>query len=402
MNVARTPPLLLAALLAACAPINGAPFGAVGTHGLTCTQDDKRDCTSSGTVRWSVNLSAQGGGSAVSGVGMSATRAFFLWNGTLNAFDRRSGALLWRTALRPSGPNFVAGYGGPSSALFADDNVLAVDISYEIGHDVAQSWLWLIDAHSGKQLHRVVSQPTESFLVFAVTSGVVLLDHGSTVEGIDARTGSSRWQTEVRASGPYAFGTVLYQGCGSCSVIKRTDVRTGHPLSDLPRPTLGNLILIIRPVSAGLLLVPTQSRLIAIDAATGSERWGMAWPSKAAGSAFSVDRLAGPPVVYLYKDQHLVVAVDALTGKVLSDRAAAWWTVGNPVAHGRAVSLPEDLEGVDVQTAAVRWRLPRPPGSLTTWTDDEPPLAIANYCDKTPTAAPAGSCSTYWAVAINP
>ena len=392
---------LAAAALGACGPAGVPHAGAIGGQGLTCSGDGRRDCTSPGTVRWSVDL----GRSAVWAEAASADRVFFLFDGGVQAVDRRRGTPAWRADLTPFGPATTVHYDGPSASLVAGDGVLAVGMLFEVGHDSSQGWLWLLDAGSGRLLKRIVSAPGESAAVLGVSGGAAVLDHGSVVDAVDVHNGARLWQTAVASQHSWVFDAVLYQRCSSgpqCATIRRTDVRSGRPLPDLPQPADLGYVPLIAPVATGLLLVQSDRRLRVVDTATGRERWGLAWPSTALGRRFSLDRLASPPAVYLSTSPNAVEALDAETGKVLWNQPAPWMAVGAPVAHGAIVTdTRANLVGGDVRTGAARWTKPVPLQPPTTWADDEPPLAVVTSCNQTAAAGSASPCPTVWAVAIN-
>jgi outer membrane protein assembly factor BamB len=302
-----------------------------------------------GVERWRAAIAgAVRGGAAVLGGLVVVARV----DGVVVALDADTGAERWRYELAPDAPpNARATFAGPA----VDGGELVVGCQREL----------VALAATGAPLWSIVPVPegedSESLAVPAIGAGIALATFNRVLGGVtafDRATGRALWRvdgydaTAVNAS-PVIAGDTAFVVDGR-DVVRALDAFTGAERwrAELDpagfawgNATVGTPALWRGDADSprGVLVVPTlYSDVVALDAATGIERWRRAGgPSALRATHYRGAReagFAGSPVVtgdiaWLAGTDGALVAVDAATG------AELWRVdVGAPLLAGPAVS----------------------------------------------------------------
>ncbi len=243
----------------------------------------------------------------------------------------------------------------------------------------------MFDAASGRALW-ANAVPADA-LGGAIGDGALVVRTCGTPQEVvatDPRTGDERWRTPLACSeegGPaqlsVAAGVAAVQGAGE---VVGLDLANGATRWRLPVGDAGGLAGSILTGSAETVVVAWLDRLAGVDRATGRERWVVPLPG------FPTAPVIAGPVVLTVADAGAVVALDLATGQERWRRAASEGAVGAPpmsagdlalvvevsdlapaaptAASGRTpVELPAPsatLLALDAATGAERWRQERP------------------------------------------
>jgi len=140
----------------------------------------------------------------------------------------------------------------------------------------------------------------------------------STIYAVDRTSGTERWRVELAEgelclSGPVAVDGVVYAGVSNGALnaghVLAVDLATGHERwrSAVDAPMFAGAIA----VGGGLVIVPggQAGTVAALDAATGKERWAFAGPAPVFGSPV----IAGDAVIY-YDNDRVIRALDLISG----------------------------------------------------------------------------------------
>jgi outer membrane protein assembly factor BamB len=316
-----------------------------GSSALTC--DGGLRCVEPGTVRWSLPLPGSSQFDISSGTsvlnmpalpaegvasvgeippGYLATVAVAPGlvviqqpnRAVIEAIDPATGKRLWTTKLATP-PGFTpdtAVSGALVLSMLAADDVITV-------YDSPDYLWWQVSAATGAASvsHRIASytqanaQATHDVLPVTQQSAVLLND--TQVQGVDAATGSVRWQVPLQRWTGYAvIGHVLYADndpfgqdqssntgpSGHATALQRVDLATGRLLPDLPLPPDlhaegGQVVQFGQDPDA--LLVESGAVLTRIDTATGQPIWTAALPASTLGRAQAGPTGTQPTVEYL-------------------------------------------------------------------------------------------------------
>ena len=236
------------------------------------------------------------------------------WDGVFVALDAANGQERWQADFEVA----------PLSAAAVANGVVYVG---------GESWgLYVVDATNGDlvtgslTIGRVVSAPAiaDGTVFFGAVSGAPLTGIATgAVFSVDTTTGAERWSVE--ASGPVlappavAHGLVYARigaGCGGPGFLAAVDVATGRP-----RWRTGILVgdwEYAAPVVAGdSVYVVGFDGLVALDAASGSERWRQ--PAEVRLDNAGLRPVGAPAVaggtVYVVDLAGTLAALDAATGE---------------------------------------------------------------------------------------
>jgi outer membrane protein assembly factor BamB len=224
---------------------------------------------------------------------------------TLLALDARSGAELWRAAA--AAPR----WGWPQGPFAASD--IVVFRADEAGVPAVVG----VDALTGAELWRLpgpeVGEPV------ANTPGVVVVDEGVRLRGLDRFTGQELWSSEL-----------AFQDLSGVVAARAATA-----------------------VDGDMVIVPTSTGLVALNAPTGRERWR----SQPYGHPTAGNRA----VVATTETPGAFVTLEAATGieRFRATGAPSYgeiWAVGDGAVH--VIDPQAGIVAYDLATGAVRWSRP--------------------------------------------
>jgi outer membrane protein assembly factor BamB len=167
---------------------------------------------------------------------------------------------------------------------------------------------------------------------------VVVPINGGGVVSVDLATGRPRWIHPVPSSEGTSSPVVLPGGDVVYAVggLARLDGRTGQPRWSVPGVTVYGPVAVTDREVVAAAVTATGSSLLAVDLATGVERWRQPFnPSLLVGPA------AGAGVVVAVDAAGNVVALDAATGRPVWSQAMRTTPSATPVVVGDKVVLAE-------------------------------------------------------------
>ena len=199
-------------------------------------------------------------------------------------------------------------------------------------------------------------------LAAPVLAGDVLVaaGHGGTARGLDTETGAVLWEARTDTSAQVRAAPVVAELRGrplaivadTEGAVRAYDVRTGEAAWTA---YAGAPVYRAPAASGGLVVVPTtRGRLVALDAATGRERWVVEVQPLARWAT----PVLTPEAVYVGATDGTLRALDPETG------AEVWATTfdggigGAPLAAGGVVyvgTYDERVIGLDAATGEVVW-----------------------------------------------
>lgn len=303
--------------VSACTP-TGRPAAEGGTSGtlgslplntvpLSCpAAGARRDCTSPGTVRWSVPAPGRYDvgfpGQLMEPTDVQSTAAYgrdaevtfdgpttiYQNGGTVQAIDTATGSVLWRTSLPAPGGGEPASMSGIPPVV--SGSTVAVEACL-----ANKTRAWLLDAATGAPSPSVVirNDCQEGFAamhnVIALADGLVVVcddipgDPPYGLRGIDPATGAVVWHWLAPPSIPLSpsvsltppFDSVVIDGvyyiATSGGQILRVDLSDGQELPPLPvgRPSGGT----VAGVAPGALLYTGNGTISRLDPSTGRTLW---------------------------------------------------------------------------------------------------------------------------------
>jgi outer membrane protein assembly factor BamB len=287
---------------------------------LTCP-DGLRDCTSPGTVRWSVPLPGSarfviGAGtavlnarSAISSVTAMAEPGYIakavLTSGLLvfqrgpviEAVDLETGQSRWTTRLPEPPP---ASEPAPSPHLTKRpllDYLAMTAANGLIAASVGSSWL-LLDAKTGRLLTpRFVLMSSRDWGgnccdVLPESARSLILLGRPLVEAVDPMTARVWWRAPANPSVYAVIGNALYAGNGDGRVVPgtaivRTDLASGQSLRPLLLPpSLRFGVVRQSQEEPGALLVAGTGEIARLDPVTGHVAWTQTLPAGVIGAPF--------------------------------------------------------------------------------------------------------------------
>jgi outer membrane protein assembly factor BamB len=269
-------------------------------------------------------------------------------DGIVDAVDLRTGALRWKV---DAGAAF-----GSASPLVVDGQVIVGDRGGTVH---------ALDAATGKNAWTVSTDGPIAGAAAAIGDTVFIATEAGTAYAMAASTGAVRWQAKLAAGLMHsiaASGDLVY-----CTLA--------HGHVEARRAADGSLAWSARfpddgaggtpAIADGLVFVPigldslstTTRAVVALDAATGTERWRR---SSKAGAVLYAPAVADG-TGYIVGEDKTVAAVDAETG-------AERWTTSTgaindalPAIWDRTVYVAtqgNNLQALDTATGTVDWRVP--------------------------------------------
>lgn len=409
---------------------------------LTCPYGPK-DCTSPGTVRWSVPLpgsarfvidtgtavlNARSAITSVAGMGgpgylantvITAGLMVFQRGPVIEAADLKTGQLRWSTPL-PEPPRLPP----PNGQWPLLEYLTMTAANGLIAASVASSWV-VLDARTGRLLTpRFVPLPAPPDgggwrEVLPESAHSLILLGNPLVEAVDPVTARVRWRGVAGPSVSAVIGNAVYGGSGDGRVIPSldivgTDLTSGQSLRPLLLPAGLQFTTVTRSEQEpGALLVTGANKIARLDPVTGRVAWTRTLPAGAigaplqpgpSGAAPSAEYLLPPPpgasaaiwhifLVNLRTGQATLIPLGrafpyAAAGITSSGLAGAgFWDfydgamLVSVTAPARGGLRYTRLEGVDPQSGRVLWRGP--------WGGDAyvlgetftgPPMIIAESC----------------------
>jgi outer membrane protein assembly factor BamB len=343
---------------------------AAGVHRLQVRVGDERgasyDATELFTIpstgpapveRWQARMSGaiQGALAERDGLVVAATT-----KGQVEAFhpERRRRRVVWQAHVGPV-------YRGPAFAL--DGSRLVVPS--------ADHHLYVLDARTGRVRRRVrLAGPVLSSPLVTTVDGAetVLVTAGTTVYAIDAHELRVRWSADLHgffAGRPACDGERVYVGSGDGNAYA-FDAASGTPVWSVSTTTRqdahGRLLYgpwddVVTLLPDGMVLFSTVSTALALDRATGSQRW-----AASGGFLYPPARLT-PAGLLLVDERGKTLLVDPSSG------AATWVTELGVRVFNAGPVLRADLawilaatgllSGVDLATGDVRYQRQLGPGN---------------------------------------
>lgn len=316
-TVALVGALLIAAILAACAPStppSGTTSPGVGQHPMLIFANAEEQLNaqalyavngSDGSIRWR--------GPAIGVVDVPVVAGDTVYGyingpqvpfgGQSTAFDALTGKVRWQT------PGSIAIADATTAYVFSNDNFYALDphsgkarwhvagdslgspytlqlsagVPYLIGSSGASQAITALDPSSGAVRWRSPATLTNVGLIFTTTGNTVVAGGGLAFYGLDARTGALRWTRQLPGSNPaYVIATMACAAhllCvgysdGSAAAVNPDDggVRWQHaglPAANPDQPA-GQYVF---AASDGMLLVAAPRHLTMLDAKSGAVLW---------------------------------------------------------------------------------------------------------------------------------
>jgi hypothetical protein len=350
-------------MAAGCAaPRSSAASPLTGSSVLTCP-DGPRDCTSPGTVRWSVPLpgsaqfviragaavlNARSAISSVLGMAEPGYLAKTVITSGLLVFQR--GPVIEAVGLKTGQPRWSTRIPAPPPS---SEPVLSPDIAKVplldyltmtaanglIAASVGPSWL-LLDARTGRLLTpRFVAIPSLDWggnccAVLPESAHSLILLGRPLVEAVDPVTARVLWRGPDNPSITAVIGNVVYAGDGDgrvipSTVILRTDLVSGQSLQPLLLPPdLRFTVVSQSQEEPGALLVTGADKIARLDPVTGRVAWTRTLPA----GAFDAPLRPGP--------SGAVPSAEYLLPRPPGASGASWRILLVNLATGRATSIP--------------------------------------------------------------
>jgi outer membrane protein assembly factor BamB len=327
-------------MAAGCAaPVSPDASPLTGSSMLTCP-DGSTDCTSPGTVRWSVPLpgsarfvivpgtavlNARSAITSVAGMGgpgylantvITAGLMVFQRGPIVEAVDLKTGHRRWSTSL-PEPPQLPPSQSvvPPNEQWPLLDYLTMTAANGLIAASVDSSWV-LLDARTGRLLTpRFVPKPAPPDgggwrELLPETAHSLILVGNPFVEAVDPVTARVQWRGFAGSSVSAVIGNAVYGGSGDGRVIPSTeivgtDLRSGQSLRPLLLPAGLQFTTVTRSEQEpDALLVTGANKIARLDPVTGRVAWTRTLPAGAigaplqpgpSGAAPSAEYLVPPP-----------------------------------------------------------------------------------------------------------
>jgi outer membrane protein assembly factor BamB len=329
---------------------------------LTCP-DGPRDCTSPGTVRWSVPLPGSGrfvigagaavlnARSAISSVADMAEPGYLattiVTSGLLviqrgpviEAVDLTTGQLRWATRL-PEPPTSSVPVVSPYQAkLPLLDYLTMTAANGLIAASVGSSWV-LLEARTGRLLTpRFVPGPAQDWGgnccdVLPESAHSLILLGRPLVEAVDPVTARVQWRDPAGSVGYAVIGNAFYAGDGDGRVIPSTgisgtDLASGQGLRPLLLPPDLRFTIVRQSAEEpGALLVTGSDKIARLDPVTGRVVWTQTLPAGAIGAPLQPGPSGAAP------------SAEYLLPPTPGAGAATWHIFLVNLATGRATFIP--------------------------------------------------------------
>lgn len=248
--------------------------------------------------------------------------------------------------------------------------VVAGGLVYVANSDVPDGMVFAIDAVDGSIAWQV--EANDIFATPAVAGGMVFLG-GVNVSALDARTGQERWTFEpegVVYASPAVVDGVVYAGTGDGEVFA-LDAAGGDLVW---RAKLDRSVRASPAVDGGSVYLHVAGGVLALDAASGQERWRVPvgspgngpWPGSPAvadGVVYVAGWLESPEVAAPGEVRPVLLALDAATGAErwrFDHEGYGFRTFGStPAVVGGKVYLAarQFVHALDAATGREHWRV---------------------------------------------
>ena len=343
-----------------CAAPPPAASPSAGSSVLTCP-DGPRDCTSPGTVRWSVPLpgsarfviragaavlNVESAISSVAGVTepgylaktvITSGLLVFQRGPVIEAVDLKTGQPRWSTQLPQPPPSGEPVLSPNIEKLPLLDYLTMTTANGLIAASVGSSWL-LLDARTGRLLTpRFVPVPPQDrgdncCDVLPESAHSLILLGRPLVEAVDPATAGVQWRQPIGSDTYAVIGNAFYADDGDgrvipSTVIVRADLASGQSLRPLLLPPdLRFTIVRQSQEEPGALLVTGTDKIARLDPVTGRVAWTQTLPTGAfgaplqpgpSGAAPSAEYLQPPPPGASGATWHIFL-VNLATGRATS------------------------------------------------------------------------------------